>query len=79
METKLKLEEDSGIDWDYDEEADVLYISFGEPQPAVAIDVDGVLVRYRERDGEIVGITIVGAGEMLKQKVGRKPSRSQAK
>ncbi len=70
MET-LKLEEDSRLDWSYDEEADVLYISFGDPQPALAIDMDGVLVRYREEDGEIVGVTIIGAGAMLKQKTGR--------
>ncbi len=46
------------IDLDYDEEADVLYISFGKPREAVdSIEVeDGVI--YRISDNEIVGITI---------------------
>jgi len=46
------------IDLDYDEEADVLYISFGKPREAVdSIEVeDGVI--YRTSDNEIVGITI---------------------
>ncbi len=78
MET-LKLEEDSRLHWSYDEEGDVLYISFGDPQPALSIDMDGVLVRYREDDGEIVGVTIIGAGSMLKQKKGRAALRSSAK
>jgi len=78
MET-LKLEEDSCLHWSYDEEADVLYISFGDPQPAVSIDMDGVLIRYREEDGEIVGVTIIGAGAMLKQKKGRTALPSPAK
>lgn len=46
------------IDLDYDEEADVLYISFGKPRDAkdsVEIE-DGVV--YRIADNEVVGITI---------------------
>ena len=46
------------IDLDYDEEADVLYISFGELREAkdsVEIE-DGVI--YRIADNEVVGITI---------------------
>ncbi len=78
MET-LKLDEDSCLDWSYDEEADVLYISFGDPQPALSIDMDGVLVQYREGDGEIVGVTIIGAGAMLRQKKWRTALPSPAK
>ena len=46
------------IDLDYDEEVDVLYISFGEPREAKdTIEVeDGIL--YRITDNEVVGITI---------------------
>jgi len=46
------------IDFDYDEEADVLYISFGKPKEAQdSIEVeDGVI--YRIADKEVVGITI---------------------
>jgi len=46
------------IDFDYDEEADVLYISFGKPREAKdSVEVeDGVI--YRIADNEVVGITI---------------------
>ncbi len=46
------------IDLDYDEEADVLYISFGKPREAKdSVEVeDGVI--YRIAEDEIVGITI---------------------
>jgi uncharacterized protein YuzE len=46
------------IDLDYDEEADVLYLSFGKPRQAQdSVEVeDGII--YRIADNEIVGITI---------------------
>ncbi len=45
----------------YDAEGDVLYISFGEPQPSDDSDMtdEGVVVRLR--DGRIVGLTILNA------------------
>ena len=44
-----------------DSEADVLYISFGAPRPAVGVDMgNGVIMRYDEEQDEIVGITIIG-------------------
>ena len=45
----------------YDQEGDVLYISFGEPKPADDSDLtdEGVIVRLRE--GRIVGLTILNA------------------
>ncbi len=44
---------------DYDEEADVLYISFRRPQKATDSEMtgEGVLLRYRE--DELVGLTIL--------------------
>jgi len=46
------------IDLDYDEEADVLYMSFGELREAKdSVEVeDGVI--YRIADNEVIGITI---------------------
>jgi len=46
---------------DYDEEADVLYISFRRPQQATDTEMteEGILLRYR--GDEIVGITILDA------------------
>jgi len=47
----------------YDEEADVLYISFARPQRATETETldSGILVRYRDR--EIVGITVLNASK----------------
>lgn len=61
MERLKILESKENLNWDYDEEADVLYISLGEPKEALGLDVgDGVIVRYMEDSGEIVGLTILG-------------------
>ncbi len=61
MEAIRILEGRPALNWEFDEEADVLYISVGEPRPAVGADIgEGVIVRYDEKDKEIVGITIIG-------------------
>lgn len=46
---------------DYDEEADVLYISFQRPQQATDTEMtdEGILLRYHGK--ELVGITILDA------------------
>ncbi|MCL4498150.1 MAG: DUF2283 domain-containing protein [Deltaproteobacteria bacterium] len=46
---------------DYDDEADVLYISFKKPQQATDSEMldDGILLRYKGTD--IVGLTILNA------------------
>ncbi|GAF91781.1 unnamed protein product, partial [marine sediment metagenome] len=49
MEALKILEKPGAINWDYDEEADVLYMSIGEPRTALGVDIgDGVIVRYDE-------------------------------
>lgn len=61
MEAMRILEAADALRWKYDEEADVLYISIGEPRPAVTVDLGvGVLARYNEAKKELVGITLVG-------------------
>lgn len=46
---------------DYDEEADVLYISFHRPQKATDSEMtdEGILLRYRDK--ELVGVTVLDA------------------
>lgn len=39
METIKILDKKENLDWDYDEEADVLYISIGEPRKALGVDM----------------------------------------
>jgi len=61
MEAIRILEKPTAITWDYDEDADVLYLSLGAPQPAVGVDIgEGVIVRYDEARQEVVGLTVLG-------------------
>lgn len=61
------------LDWEYDDEADTLYLSFGRPRPATGLDIgEGVVVRYDEQAQEVVGLTIVGVGRRLEEYVKRK-------
>jgi len=53
----VNIRKDEELDISYDGEADVLYISFGKPQPAdESEEVNDVIYRFREN--ELVGITI---------------------
>jgi len=66
METIKIMEKKENLNWDYDEEADVLYISIGEPSKALGIDIgEGVIIRYAEDKEEVVGLTIIGVKEKL--------------
>ena len=56
------------LDWEYDGDADTLYISFGKPTPAVGVDVgEGVIVRYDEKAREVVGLTLIGVGKRMEE------------
>ena len=60
------LEKKERVDWDYDEETDVLYLSIGKPRKAAGVDIgDGVVVRYDEKKREVVGLTILGVRARL--------------
>lgn len=66
MEAIKILEKKENLDWSYDEEADVLYISIGEPRKAIGVDIgEGAILRYIEETGELVGITLLGVKERL--------------
>ncbi len=66
MEAVKILEKKERVDWDYDEEADVLYLSIGRPRKAAGVDIgDGVVVRYDEKKKEVVGLTILGVRARL--------------
>jgi len=70
MET-LTVERPKQITWDYDREADTLYISFGKPRPALTMDVgSGVLLRCVEETGKLVGFTGIGISSILKSGLG---------
>lgn len=68
MDAVRILQNSANASWDYDEEADVLYISVGKPQPALGIDIgDGVILRYDEAHNAVVGLTIVGLRARLRE------------
>jgi uncharacterized protein YuzE len=72
----LKLFDKKGapLDWDYDGDADTLYISLGEPKPALGVDVgDGVIVRYDEKAREVVGLTLIGVGKRMEEYIKKNP------
>lgn len=53
---------------DYDEEADVLYVSFGKPQKADdSIHGEGDIIR-RKKGNKIIGLTILNASRFRKVK-----------
>lgn len=73
MEVLKILEGKPTLTWEYDEEADVLYISVGESRPATGFDIgEGVIVRYDEKQNEIAGITIIGIRERILQSLSAK-------
>lgn len=70
---KVFERKDVPLDWDYDNDADTLYLSFGKPKAAVGLDIgEWIVVRYDEEAKEVVGLTIVGMGRRLKEYVKRK-------
>ena len=66
METVKILEKPDSISWEYDEEADVLYLSVGAPMPAISVDLgEGLVARYNEEKRQVVGLTVLGFRERL--------------
>jgi uncharacterized protein YuzE len=72
MEAIKIPERPSNLTWDYDEAADVLYISVGQPREAAGVDIGGgVIVRYDEANHEVVGLTVIGMRDRLLQGIGQ--------
>ena len=60
METLNISEKKEKIKWDYDAEADVLYISFGNLKNAEGVDIgEGTIIRIEPDSREIIGVTIL--------------------
>ncbi len=56
------------VSFDYDEQADVMYISFGEPKKAIVEEKGNVGIRIDEKTHEIVGLTILEFLKTFKEK-----------
>ena len=58
----MALTPDDAIQIDYDEEADVLYVSFGPPQAALSFQLEDqvdVFLRYILPDPQVTGVFIL--------------------
>jgi len=74
METVKILEQPAEVTWNYDEDADVLYLALGQPRPALGIDIgDGVVLRYDEAARELVGLTLLGLRARLMRELAAPP------
>lgn len=66
MESVKPLDEHGTFEWEYDAEADVLYLSQNEPSKAIGVDAgNGLIFRYDEATEKLVGVTIVGVRARL--------------
>lgn len=66
------LHRSENLSWDYDEEADVLYLSIGEPRDALGVDIgEGLVVRVDPTEKEVVGLTVVGLRSRLLESLPR--------
>ncbi len=54
--------------FDYDQEADVLYVSFRRPQDATETVPFNDHILLRQKDDELVGLTFLFASKMAKAK-----------
>jgi uncharacterized protein YuzE len=61
---KIKLPQGKIVSSYYDEKADVLYVSFGEPRPSEVLDTgEDLLIRFDPQTGEITGFTVMNFSE----------------
>jgi uncharacterized protein YuzE len=75
METLKISEKRDNLNWDYDAEADVLYISFENPMNAEGVDIGkGTIIRMQPDTKEIIGVTIINPlHRTLSSLQGKKP------
>lgn len=70
------VKQSDDVKWDYDEEADVLYLSIGEPRTALGTDIGGgIVVRHDEQTRAITGLTIMGIRSRLMEELKDTPDR----
>ena len=80
METLNISEKKNKIKWDYDAEADILYISFGNPKNAEGVDIgEGTIIRIQPESKEITGVTIINPLHRTLTSLMEKPLMHQKK
>ena len=70
MDSVALIREHPEASYSYDDGADVLYLSFGPPRPALGVDIGGgAVVMVGEEDGQIVGITLIGMRRQVEREL----------
>lgn len=62
------IEKSDKISFEYDEEANVLYISFGKPEKALSLDLGSGIIARQSESGKLVGFTLIGLKSILLSK-----------
>ena len=71
METLKILKNRRNINWDYNDETDIFYLSIGNHQNAVGMDLgEGLIVYYDESQKEVIGLNISGLRKKVLKKLG---------
>ncbi len=64
MEALRIIEQKANITWNFDAEADVLYISSGNPKNAVSLDIgEGTILRFDPKNNDVIGVTILNVSK----------------
>jgi uncharacterized protein YuzE len=64
------IRQHAAASYSYDEDADVLYLSFGAPRPAVGVDGGGgAVVMVDEANNQIAGITFIGLRRLVEREL----------
>ena len=63
------------VNWDYNEEKDIFYLSLGKSQTAISMDIgEGLIVHYDETQKEVIGLTLTGLREKVLKKLDKEIS-----
>lgn len=56
-----------GINYDYDEDEDILYVTIGKPTPSVSEEIEeGILIRRDIKTHKLTGVTILDYKDRIK-------------
>jgi len=77
---KLKIiEQKENLIWNFDAEADVLYISSGKPKNAVSLDIgEGTILRFDPDTNDVIGVTILNISRRAMRELGTRVAEDKA-
>ena len=64
MEALKIMEHKENLIWNFDAEADTLYISAGKPKNAISLDIgEGTILRFDPQNSDVIGVTITNVSK----------------